>query len=225
MVGVVSAQTPAVPLPPVKTLSMVRKLAPVYPLDLLLKGKTGWAEVRFMVDYSGRPVMTTIAESSNPIFGHALLAEVESNEFMPPRVNGQPQISLSGQRYNFEGEAGLDPSEKRILAELRKPAPAIVPSNELDTPLHSTRQEPPVYPTALLGEGVSGKAEIEFIVTQEGRVAFPKIVSATSEDFGWAAATAISRWRYQPPVKGAQKVDTRARIVVTYDHTKAKATF
>lgn len=224
-VGAVSAQTPGDNLPPVKPLSMVRKLAPVYPLDLLLAGKTGWAEVRFMVDYSGRPTMASIAGSSNPLFGQALLAEIESHEFMPPRVNGQPQIALSGQRYAFDGEANLDATEKRILAELRKPSPAIVPSTELDPPLKGTRREPPLYPSTLLSEGISGKTEIEFIVTQEGRVVFPKVLSATVEDFGWAAATAIVRWRFQPPTKGSQKVDTRTRITVTYDHTKSTATF
>jgi len=224
-VGLATAQTiPGGPLPPIKQISMVRKLAPVYPFDLLIKGKTGTAEVRFMVDYSGRPVMTTIAEATNPVFGRALLAEVESNEFMPPRVNGQPQISLTGQRYTFD-EANLDPAEKRVLAELRKPNPAFPSARELDSPLSPVRREPPTYPLALLSEGTGGKTEIEFIVTQEGRVAFPRIVSGTHEDFGWAAATAIARWRYQPPVKGGQKVDTRTSIVVSFDAAKGTASF
>lgn len=219
------AQTPSGgALPPIKPLSMVRKLAPVYPYDLLLKGKAGWAEVRFMVDYSGRAVMTTIAESSNPVFGHSLLAEIEANEFMPPRMNGQPQISLTGQRYTFE-EGALEPSDRRILIELRKPTPDIVPAGELDAPLAPIRREAPVFPSALLGEGVSGRAEIEFIVDREGRVCLPRVVSASHEDFGWAAATRIARWRYQPPLKGGQKVDTRTTQVVTFDHTKGAASF
>lgn len=221
-----SAQTPpGGALPPIKAVSMVRKLAPVYPLELLLKGKSGWAEVRFMVDYSGKPVMTTVAGASDRVFGRSLLAEIEANEFMPPRVNGQPQVTLSGQRYAFEAEANLDPAEKRVLAELRKPTPAILPATELDAPLSPMRREAPVYPSALLSESTSGRAEIEFIVTQEGRVVFPKIINTSHEDFGWSAATAISRWRYQPPSKGGQKVDTRTSIVINFDHTKGLATF
>lgn len=216
---------PASSLPPAEVVSMVRKLSPVYPLDLLLKGKTGSAEVRFMVDYSGRPVMTSVLTATNPAFGQALLAEIESDEFMPPRVNGKPQLTLSGQKYIFDGEASLDPSEKRLLVELRKPMPAIVTANELDKPLALIRKDPPVYPFAPQSDGLSGKAEIEFIVDRDGRVNFPKILSSSQDDFGWAAATAISRWKYTPPTKGGQKVDVRTSVVVKFDHTKGTVTW
>lgn len=204
---------------------MVRKLSPVYPLDELIKGKTGWAEVRFMVDYSGRPIMTTVSSSSSAVFGKALLADIESNEFLPPRVNGQPQITLSGQRYSFGGEASLDADEKRILAELRKPMPALTPANELDKPLAPIRRDSPSYPSALQSESVSGRAQIEFVVDRDGHAQLPKIVNATHEDFGWAAATAISHWRYQPPTKGGQKVDAKVAVTVVFDSTKGTVTF
>jgi TonB family protein len=226
LVAPLAGQTPTGKgLPPVQSVSMVRKLAPVYPLDHLLKGKAGWAEIRFMVDYSGRPVMTTVAGTSDPAFGAALLAEIESNEFMPPRINGQPQLTLSAVRHEFSGEAALNLTEKRLLAELKKIKPAFVSAKELDAPLKSVRQDAPVFPYALQSDGISGRAEIEFIVEKEGQVYFPRIVNASSEDFGWAAATAISRWRYAPPMKGGQKVDARATVVVNFDHAKGTATW
>jgi TonB family protein len=212
-------------LPPAPSISMVRKLSPVYPLDALLKGRTGWAEVRFMVDYSGRAVMTCVLSASSPAFGHSLLADVEADEFIPPRVNGQPQLTLSGQRFIFEGEGKLEPNEKRVLAELRLPIPTVVSAKDLDKPLTSIRQEPPVYPYALESDGLSGHAEIEFIVDHDGHAIFPRIISSTQEDFGWSAATAIARWRYQPPVKGGQKVDARTTVTVNFDHNKGSATW
>ncbi len=212
-------------LPPTSPVSSVRKLSPVYPLDSLLKGKTGWAEVRFMVDYSGRAVMTCVSSSSSPSFGHALLADIEANEFIPPRVNGKPTLTLTGERFIFEGEAQLDPSEKRVLAELRQTIPTIISAKELDKPLAATRQPAPVYPYALESDGLSGRAEVEFIVDREGHVLFPRIVSATQEDFGWATATAVTRWRFQPPVKAGAKVDARTSLVVNFDHTKGTATW
>lgn len=219
------AQVPGGELPPARSVSSVRRTAPVYPLDALLKGKTGWAEIRFMVDYSGRPVMTTIAESSEPAFGYALMADVEANEFMPPRVNGQPQIALSAIRHNFEGEASLDPAEKRVLAELKKAKPALVPAKELDVPLKSIRQEPPVFPYAQQSDGISGRAVIEYVVDRDGQALLPRIVSATSEDFGWAACQAVTKWRFQPPVKGGQKVDARATVTINFDHAKGTASW
>lgn len=218
-------QGPASDLPPIKSVTMVRKLNPVYPLDELLKGKTGTAEVRFMVDYSGRPTMTTIASATSPVFGRALLAEIESNEFLPPRVNGQPQLALTGERYVFNGEASLEPNERRVLGELRKSGSGIAATSELDKPLTPIRRDPPVFPSALQSESVSGRAEIEFIVDMDGRVVLPRIANASHEDFGWSAATAISRWRFQPPLKGGQKVDVRTTVVINYDGAKGVATF
>lgn len=219
------AQTPPAQLPPLKPISMVRKLSPVYPLDLLLKGKTGYAEVRFMVDYSGRAVMTTVASASTPAFGAALLADIESNEFMPERINGQPQLTLTGERYTFNGEAALDPGERRILAELKKPAPALVPAKELDKPLVQVRKDSPVYPFALQSDAISGRAEVEFVVDRDGNALFPRIVNASHDDFGWSAATAIQRWRFQPPTKNGQKVDARTSVVVQFDNTKGTVTW
>lgn len=223
-VAVVAEAQPGAELPPLRSVSMVRKVSPVYPFEQLIKGKTGWAEVRFVVDYSGKAVMATISSSSNPAFGHALLADIESNEFMPPRVNGAPQVTLAGQRFNFD-ENALDPSEKRVIAELRKPMPAIVPMAELDKPLAPARREPPIFPPALQADGANGRAEIEFIVDRDGRAMLPRIVNASHEDFGWTAATAITRWRYQPPTKGGQKVDARATVVVTFDAATSSAKF
>jgi TonB family protein len=222
----VVAQLPASGvLPATQPVSMVRQTSPVYPLDLLLKGRSGWAEVRFSVDYSGRPVLTSIASKSELAFGYALLADIESNEFMPPRVNGQPTLTLSGVRHTFDGEASLDASEKRILAELKKIKPAFLGPKELDAPLKSIRQAPPVYPYAALSDGMSGKAEIEYVIDRDGRCLLPKIISATSEDFGWSAATAVARWRFQPPVKGGQKVDVRTSVVISFDIAKGAATW
>ena len=50
----------------------------------------------------------------------------------------------------------------------------------------------PRYPAALLAEKPPGDAVIEFIIDREGRAQLPRIVSATHEAFGWAAAAAIS---------------------------------
>ena len=52
---------------------------------------------------------------------------------------------------------------------------------------------------------------------------FPRIISATQEDFGWAAATAVAQWRFQPPTKNGQKVDARMTVPVLFDARKLAA--
>jgi TonB family protein len=69
-------------------------------------------------------------------------------------------------------------------------------------------------------DGLTGQAEIEFIVDRDGRVLFPRIVSASHEDFGWAAATAVSQWRFNPPMRNGQRVEVRMSVPILFDAQK-----
>jgi outer membrane biosynthesis protein TonB len=48
-------------------------------------------------------------------------------------------------------------------------------------------------------------------------VHFPHIVSASHEDFGWAAATAVAQWKFAPPQKNGEKVEVRMKTQVLFD--------
>lgn len=197
----------------------VRTIAPVYPYEMLIEGREGRAEVEFTVEYSGRAVLASVANATDPAFAKALIADIEANEFIPPRINGQPRISPAIVRYVFNSTAGLDERARQILAELRKPRPNLASENQLDRKLTPLRQDVR-YPYSILTDGVSGEATLEIVVDRTGRVLFPRIVSATTDDIGYAAATAVARWRYPAPVKGGQPVDARIQVKVAYDASK-----
>ena len=203
----------------------VRATAPVYPYALLLQGKEGSAEVEFTIEYSGRAILASVVTTTDPAFAKALLADIEANEFLPPRINGQPRLAQAQLRYSFNSTAGLDPTARQILAELRKPMPAIPHADQLDKKPVAARQDQPVYPYSLQSDGVSGRAEIEIVVDRTGRVLFPRIISATNEDVGYAAAAAVARWRYQPGQKGGQPVDSRISVTINYDQAKMAASW
>ena len=194
-----------------------REIAIVYPYDEIIQGKSGWVDTSYVVDYVGRPLFTTVAGASDQAFAKAALAMVEANEFAPFKKNNRAVMTSSGQRINFSGEASFDTSAKRVLAELRKPQPAICPVSELDERPKAVRQANAVYPRALKDDGLTGQAEIEFVISSEGKVLFPRIVSASQEDFGWAAAIAVAQWKFQPPTKNGQKVDARMTVPVLFD--------
>jgi TonB family protein len=200
-----------------------REINLVYPYEMLIQGKAGWAEASFIIDYAGRPLFTTPAGASDPSFARAAVAMIEANEFAPVKKNNHTVMSPSARRFNFAGEANFDADARRVLAELRKPHPAICPLSELDERPKAVRQDAPVYPRALKDDGLTGQAEIEFVVSVEGKVLFPRIVSATQEDFGWAAAAAVAQWRFQPPTKNGQKVDARISVPILFDARKLAA--
>lgn len=197
-----------------------RKPAPVYPYEMLINGQPGWADASFVVDYTGRPLFTSPAGSSNRAFAMAVVAMVEASAYNPARKGKAPIMSPSKEHYEFTGENALDPEAKRILSELRKRTPSIISSAELDERPKVVQQVSPVYPRALKDDGLTGQAEIEFIIDRGGRVLFPRIVSATHEDFGWAAATAVSQWRFQPPHKSGQNVEVKMTVPVLFTAQK-----
>jgi TonB family protein len=107
------------------------------------------------------------------------------------------------------GEA-TDPVE-RIVQKLRRGE--IGGAKGLDeklTPLYRLRPE---YPQSLKAAGgPKGAAEIEFVIDREGRVRLPRIVSATLEEFGWAAATAVTQWVFKAPRRGGEPADVKVRV-------------
>jgi len=195
----------------------------IYPYEMLLEGKPGWAEASFVIDYAGRPLFTNPSGASDRAFARAAVAMIETNEFTPAKKGRRVTMTPSSLHFAFDGEAALDANARRVLAELRKPQPAICSLAELDQRPKALNQDSPVYPRALKDDGLTGQAEIEFVVSSEGKVLFPRIVSATHEDFGWAAAIAVAQWRFQPPTRNGQKVDVRMSVPVLFDARKLAA--
>jgi len=198
-----------------------RAFKPVYPYEALIAGRVGWAEIGFTVDSAGRVILASPVGSSEAAFAHAFMADLDAIEFSPPRRNGNPLMSQGRERYDFPATPKLDAIASEILAELRKPEPKITPVAELDAKPEAIRKPVTTYPWILRSDEISGEAEIEFIIDRNGRPLFPRIVSATHVDFGWAAATAVMNWRYKSPMKNGVKVDTRVTEKIVYDLKKA----
>lgn len=198
-----------------------RAYNPVVPYDALIAGRSGSAEISFTVDYSGRAMLLNTVSATDPAFANAFMADIEAVEFSPPRVNGRALMSSLKERFSFPAQPALDVVAQGVLDELRKPKPAILSVDELDKKPQPIRQPRPAYPWTQRSDSASGHAEIEFVIDRNGRPLFPRIISATHEDFGWAAATGILRWRYQPPLKNGEKVDVRTTVTVVFDINKS----
>jgi TonB family protein len=87
----------------------------------------------------------------------------------------------------------------------------------LDAKLRPIWRAMPIYPAALKEEKIAGRAEVEFVIDRTGRARVPKILSATRDEMGWAAATAISQWLFEPPTRGGEPVDVRVRIPLDFN--------
>lgn len=193
-----------------------RRVMPVYPYEQLIEGHSGWANASFVIDYSGRPLFANPEGASNRAFGKAVVAMIEASEYSPGKRGKHAVMSPSHEEYQFFEEK-LDDGARRVLKELRRGGTTLPQVSQLDERPKAVRQASPVYPRALKDDGLTGQAEIEFVIDREGRVLFPRIVSASHEDFGWAAATAVAQWRFQAPQRHGEKVDAVMRVPVLFD--------
>lgn len=200
----------------------------VWPWERLLAGEGGRVLVEFDVLETGQVKGVVVIDASAPEFGAAAIAAMERWIFGPAmeevglfRFGAAPQ-SLERQRLRRtvdfvvprRGADSSDPNGRLIDAWQ---AGEIASAKGLDEKLTPIYRVAPLYPSALrLPGGPAGRAEVEFVVDREGRARLPRVVSATHEAFGWAAATAVSQWVFRSPRRGGEPVDVKVRIPVDF---------
>jgi len=202
---------------------MLAMLDPVFPQDLLAGNDAGEAEVLFTISQSGFPENVRLAKASHPSCGHALVAATEACMFKPAVLDGRAVEVHAVRKWHFtQPSAAAMPGESDEIRLLRtlKAGEAVSSAKGLDGKLKPLWRAMPVYPSALKAESASGRGEVEFIIDRTGRARAPKITSATHEEFGWAAATAISQWVFAPPTRGGEPVDVRVRIPLDFSPGK-----
>ena len=75
----------------------------------------------------------------------------------------------------------------------------------------------PRYPTLLRRNGVSGAAEIAYIVETDGTTSQVQVVAANDVEFGEAARAAVAQWRFRPGLKDGRPVRVVVKQVISFD--------
>lgn len=187
---------------------------PVYPRERLLAGEGGSATVEFTVTDRGGTADVLLRAASQPEFGAALVAVVEAWGFDPALAGEERTTAKLVVKQDFVPPvAGI---LQRLVLAVQPGGAGVGGAGGLDQPLRPIWRTRPVYPRGLLTEKPGGRAMVEFIIDRDGRARLPRIVSATRDEFGWAAATAISQWVFARPLRGGQPVDVRVSIPVDF---------
>jgi TonB family protein len=188
---------------------------PVYPYDLLIAGTEGDAVADFVIGTGGRVESVAVREAASPAFGMALTAALDGWLFKPARrADGNLAAVKASLRWHFNlaPDSVVAQATGRLLARVRGNPTADMGAKGLDEPLNPRYQMQPQYPTRLLEKKPTGQATIQYIVDRSGRCRMARILSATQEEFGWAAATAVEQWVFYPPKKSGNPVDVRVSI-------------
>jgi TonB family protein len=193
---------------------------PVYPYPLLRDNRKGKATVLFIIGQTGDVEGLKVIEATEPEFGLALTAAVETFKFEPALKDGHPtQASLKvEQEYDaFAFDSFVADQELSLLRYEKKKPAAIVGVDQLDSPLKPLSRRPPVFPLALRGKTDQGQARIELLVDEEGHARLPRIAEASDPAFGYAAVQAVSQWLFEPPKAGGKAVVVRVVVPFTFE--------
>jgi len=72
------------------------------------------------------------------------------------------------------------------------------------------------YPAELRGKKIEGVATVIFIVDSAGRVQGPRIEKSAHPAFEKPALEAVRQWKFEPGVKGGQRVACRMRVGIRF---------
>jgi len=202
---------------------LVRTFKAVYPYDQLMDAQTGNATVTFIVDPHGNARGAEVKDASDPEFGAATAAMVEAWVFEPAMKNGKPCWALITKKQVFNRinpDSPIDKNLGELVDDLRAGRAVVYNFGEVDRRPEAIFQVGPELPESVRKSGQGASAKIEFIIDESGRAVLPRIVSSTNEAFGWAAATAISRWVFSPAEKDGKPALVRVQVPINYEPPK-----
>ncbi len=189
---------------------------PVFPFALLSQGIDGNATANFVVGEGGFVVSVEIEDQSHPEFGHAAAAALMHWKFKPGEKDGQIVPFSLQQKFSFS-RSYLEPTIRNWIRQIKKSkVDFITKPMELDNKPRPISRKVPVFPPSLAGKTTDGKVKIRFIVDKKGKVLLPRVEEASNPLFGFAAVTAISSWKFEPPLKDGEPVNTEFVLPMTF---------
>ena len=77
-------------------------------------------------------------------------------------------------------------------------------------------QTPPTYPAELRGKKMQGVAQVAFVVTAGRQVANARVERSSHPAFEAPALAAVRQWRFEPAIKGGERVPCRMRVPIKF---------
>ena len=194
--------------------------------------ESGGAEMGAMIDVIGLvrtsvplhrcfAVLELVAGAQKGII-YAGLPDLAAGEETELRLRGQPNQRLDAGGYSIhvfsDGFELLNSKmDARYVVEQTRRTEEMLLRKQPDrgvAVLAETVLPMPVYPPALLAEGVEGSAKVRCTVDAAGGIVSVVVLEATREPFGAALAAAVRQWKFEAAVVDHHYVT--ADLVVPY---------
>jgi hypothetical protein len=186
-----------------------RLILPVTPFSKAVQSaKPKAVKVSFMIDPEGIPFDPQAETMKNPDLEYAAEAAIRYFRFLPATYKGEVTttgiaINLGFDRFN------LSASERKLARKLNRGDIDFFKPSQLDIPLNLRVIQPIHFPR--LPEKSGGYAVLEIHIDPKGEVFFPEIIETDNQDLAWSVLTAISQWRFDPPLVDGKPVHTQFR--------------
>ena len=93
---------------------------------------------------------------------------------------------------------------------------AMLTMTEIDQKPRCVFQTQPQSPTEMHGKKVEGVVSLIFVVDATGRVTNPRVEKSSHRAFEKPALDALKQWKFEPALKGGQRVPWKMRVSVRF---------
>ena len=87
---------------------------------------------------------------------------------------------------------------------------------EIDQKPRAIFQTSPLYPSEMRGKKIEGVVTVIFVVDAIGKVTGPRVEKSTHPAFEKPALDAVKQWKFEPAVKGGQRVSCKMRVPIRF---------
>lgn len=87
---------------------------------------------------------------------------------------------------------------------------------EIDQKPRAVFQAAPMFPAEMRGKKVEGVVTVVFIVDASGKVLNPRVEKSSHPAFEKPALAAVRQWKFEPAVKGGQRVGCKMRVPIRF---------
>ncbi|HTF88036.1 MAG TPA: energy transducer TonB [Planctomycetota bacterium] len=115
----------------------------------------------------------------------------------------------SGGRIGGMGKSG----------EEKDPLESAFSMSEIDQRPRSLFQAAALYPSEMRGKKVEGLVTVIFVVDAVGKVSNPRVEKSTHTAFDKPAIDAVKQWKFEPAVKGGERVACKMRVPIRFQQT------
>jgi outer membrane biosynthesis protein TonB len=190
--------------------------AVVFPYEALMADKGGGVTLNVVIGPDGRVARLVPEPGADPDYVGAARASLAYWEFFPAVRADQPvyghikmQLTFDPHREEFE----YDDTTFALIAGLKDGSAQVYGLKQVDQHPKPTKQVMPRFPADHEGP-LSGEALIECLIDTQGRPQLPRVIRASTPEFGWVAATAVAQWTFEPARKAGEPVVSRVRLPI-----------